>query len=45
MLSVGGTIGAAITCPLEVVKTRLQSTNYSVGSGNHWTMTKFLRCG
>jgi len=32
-LSVGGTTGAIITCPLEVVKTRLQSSN----SGFHGT--------
>jgi hypothetical protein len=25
---VGGTVGAIITCPLEVVKTRLQSSEY-----------------
>lgn len=28
---VGGTIGAVLTCPLEVVKTRLQSTMYQKG--------------
>lgn len=27
LFSVGGTAGAIITCPLEVVKTRLQSSN------------------
>eukprot|EP00297_Palpitomonas_bilix_P007359 CAMPEP_0113888746 /NCGR_PEP_ID=MMETSP0780_2-20120614/13056_1 /TAXON_ID=652834 /ORGANISM="Palpitomonas bilix" /LENGTH=414 /DNA_ID=CAMNT_0000877655 /DNA_START=213 /DNA_END=1457 /DNA_ORIENTATION=- /assembly_acc=CAM_ASM_000599 len=27
---VGGTIGAVATCPLEVVKTRLQSTNHTL---------------
>ncbi|KAI8925795.1 mitochondrial carrier domain-containing protein [Entophlyctis helioformis] len=27
----GGTVGAAITCPLEVVKTRLQSSYYRAG--------------
>ena len=31
--SVGGTMGAIFTCPLEVVKTRLQSSNSGFGSG------------
>ena len=30
----GGTTGAIITCPLEVVKTRLQSSNSGFGSGD-----------
>nr|KAJ3422205.1 hypothetical protein HK105_000703 [Polyrhizophydium stewartii] len=28
---IGGTVGAAVTCPLEVVKTRLQSSLYRAG--------------
>jgi hypothetical protein len=39
----GGTVGAIVTCPLEVVKTRLQSTHYSVGSGNHWAVMQFVK--
>ena len=31
-LSVGGTAGAIVTCPLEVVKTRLQSSNSGFGT-------------
>lgn len=30
--SVGGTTGAIVTCPLEVVKTRLQSSNSGFGT-------------
>ncbi|KAJ3191891.1 hypothetical protein HK101_007305 [Irineochytrium annulatum] len=30
--AVGGTVGAAVTCPLEVVKTRLQSSLYKAPS-------------
>ena len=30
--SVGGTAGAIVTCPLEVVKTRLQSSNSGFGT-------------
>ena len=30
--SVGGTSGAIVTCPLEVVKTRLQSSNSGFGT-------------
>lgn len=30
----GGTMGAVATCPLEVVKTRLQSSSFSYMSGN-----------
>lgn len=26
--ALGGTAGTALTCPLEVIKTRLQSSNY-----------------
>ena len=29
---IGGTIGAVATCPLEVVKTRMQSTMYQNGA-------------
>ena len=32
--AVGGTAGTAITCPLEVVKTRLQSSKYASTSSN-----------
>ncbi|KAG7172749.1 Mitochondrial carrier protein Rim2-like 2 [Homarus americanus] len=30
----GGTMGAVVTCPLEVVKTRLQSSTYGYMSGS-----------
>ncbi len=33
IFSMGGTAGAIITCPLEVVKTRLQSSNSGFGGG------------
>ena len=29
---IAGTVGAVVTCPLEVVKTRLQSSKYSTGA-------------
>lgn len=41
--SIGGMVGAIVTSPLEVVKTRLQSSQYSVGSGNHWNIVHFVR--
>uniref|UniRef100_A0A914ZT29 Mitochondrial carrier protein n=1 Tax=Parascaris univalens TaxID=6257 RepID=A0A914ZT29_PARUN len=31
--ALGGTAGTAITCPLEVVKTRLQSSHYAASTG------------
>ncbi|KAJ3153037.1 hypothetical protein HDU86_005335 [Geranomyces michiganensis] len=31
---IGGTVGAAVTCPLEVVKTRLQSSLYRASEAN-----------
>uniref|UniRef100_A0A915Q7R7 Mitochondrial carrier protein n=1 Tax=Setaria digitata TaxID=48799 RepID=A0A915Q7R7_9BILA len=33
--ALGGTAGTAITCPLEVVKTRLQSTEYAHATGSY----------
>ena len=30
---IGGTVGAVLTCPLEVVKTRLQSSMYRLDHG------------
>uniref|UniRef100_A0A0R3RZ89 Mitochondrial carrier protein n=1 Tax=Elaeophora elaphi TaxID=1147741 RepID=A0A0R3RZ89_9BILA len=33
--ALGGTVGTAITCPLEVVKTRLQSTEYAYSTLSH----------
>eukprot|EP01135_Chromosphaera_perkinsii_P003125 Nk52_evm14s236 gene=Nk52_evmTU14s236 len=32
---IAGTVGAIITCPLELVKTRLQSSNYTAVVNNH----------
>jgi len=39
---VGGTVGAIVTCPLEVVKTRLQSS--ASGFGSPGTATSVWRC-
>ncbi|VDN86492.1 unnamed protein product, partial [Brugia pahangi] len=33
--ALGGTAGTAITCPLEVVKTRLQSAEYACTALSH----------
>lgn len=41
--SIGGTVGAVVTCPLEVIKTRLQSSQYSVASGHHWSVPHFVK--
>ena len=37
----GGTAGAILTCPLEVVKTRLQATDSGFGSGSKPEATKY----
>lgn len=39
---VGGTIGAIITCPLEVVKTRLQSSIVSLNFANQVTASSVI---
>jgi len=45
-LSVGGTIGAIVTCPLEVVKTRLQSSvvNLHIAPATSYTTTPGPGC-
>lgn len=32
--AIGGTVGTCVTCPLEVVKTRLQSSTFQQQGGN-----------
>eukprot|EP01134_Creolimax_fragrantissima_P005370 CFRG5370T1 len=39
----GGMVGAIVTSPFEVVKTRLQSTKYTVASGKHLGVLDFVK--
>ncbi|KNC77790.1 hypothetical protein SARC_09762 [Sphaeroforma arctica JP610] len=39
----GGMMGACVTNPMEVVKTRLQSTKYNFASGKHLGVLPFLK--
>ncbi|KAI9336108.1 mitochondrial carrier domain-containing protein [Obelidium mucronatum] len=38
---IGGTVGASVTCPLEVVKTRMQSSLYLAPASNIQTASKY----
>ncbi|KHN71331.1 hypothetical protein Tcan_02363 [Toxocara canis] len=40
--ALGGTAGTAITCPLEVVKTRMQSSDYASMAGGPSTSSESL---